>query len=98
MRNRQLEIVDMAPTPATQGGPVPNVPLPDGALISDDDDSFISRDTESEGDFDGDDNANDYDGDLSTGFEYASLGYCSGDGYCTATASAFPAACCGVSE
>ena len=26
----------MAPTPATQGGPVPGVPVPDGALISDD--------------------------------------------------------------
>ena len=50
----------MAPTPATQGGPVPCVPIPDGALISDDDDSFISVDTESEGDFGGVYNA-DYD-------------------------------------
>jgi hypothetical protein len=41
----------MAPTPATQGGPVPGVPVPDGALISDDNNSFISLDTESEGDF-----------------------------------------------
>ena len=38
----------MVPTPATQGGHVPDIPLPDGALISDDDDSFISN-TESEG-------------------------------------------------
>ena len=52
--------MDMAPTPATQGGPVPGVPIPDGALISDDDDdSFISVDTESEGDFGGGDNAHD---------------------------------------
>jgi hypothetical protein len=40
--HQEVEIVDMAPTPATQGGPVPGVPIPDGALISDDDDSFIS--------------------------------------------------------
>jgi len=51
MRNREVEIVGMAPTPATQGGPVPGVPVPDGALISDDNNSFISLDTESEGDF-----------------------------------------------
>jgi hypothetical protein len=37
--------------PYYSGGPVPGVPIPDGALISDDDDSFISIDTESEGDF-----------------------------------------------
>ena len=43
--------MDMAPTPATQGGPVPGVPVPDGALNSDDNNSFISLDTESEGDF-----------------------------------------------
>ena len=49
MRHREVDIVDMAPTPATQGGPVPGKPIPDGALISDDDDSFISHDTESEG-------------------------------------------------
>jgi hypothetical protein len=42
MRNREVEIVGMAPTPATQGGPVPGVPVPDGALISDDNNSFIS--------------------------------------------------------
>ena len=49
----------MVPTPITQGGHVPDIPLPDGALISDDDDdSFISSDTESEGGF-GDANAND---------------------------------------
>ena len=54
---------DLAPTPATQGGHVPNVLVPDGALISDgEDDSFISdADTESEGDFGGD-NADDDDG------------------------------------
>jgi hypothetical protein len=46
MRNREVDIVDMAPTPATQ--------VPDGALISDDDDSFISLDAESKGDFGGD--------------------------------------------
>ncbi len=40
------------PTPATQGGHVPDVPLPDGALISNDDDSCISN-TESEGGFGG---------------------------------------------
>ena len=43
--------MDMALTPATQGGPVPNFPVSDGALISDNGDSFISIDTESEGDF-----------------------------------------------
>jgi hypothetical protein len=42
----------MVPTPATHGGHVPDIPLPDGMLISDDDDSFIS-DTESEGGFGG---------------------------------------------
>ncbi len=47
MHNREVATKDMAPTPATQGGHVPDNPLPDGALISDDDDSFIS-DTESE--------------------------------------------------
>jgi hypothetical protein len=32
----------MVPTPITQGGHVPDIPLPDGALISDDDNgSFI---------------------------------------------------------
>ena len=54
---------DLAPTPATQGGHVPGLPVPDGALISDnEDDSFIANaDTESEGDFGGD-NADDDDG------------------------------------
>ena len=56
-----MDIVDMAPTPATQGGPVPGDPVGDGALISDDDDSFISNDTESEGDFGADDNDDDDD-------------------------------------
>jgi hypothetical protein len=50
MCNREVATKDMVPTPAIQGGHVPNIPLPDGALISDDDDSFIS-DTESEGGF-----------------------------------------------
>ncbi len=52
MRNCEVATKDMVPTPATQGGHVPDIPLPDGALISDDDDSFIS-DTESEGGFGG---------------------------------------------
>ena len=54
---------DLAPTPATQRGHVPGVPVPNGALISDDvDDSFIAnKDIESEGDFGGD-NADDDDG------------------------------------
>ena len=53
---------DLAPTPATQGGHFPGVPVPDGALISDNkDDSFITdadADTESEGDLGGE-NADD---------------------------------------
>ncbi len=52
MHNREVATKDMVPTPATQGGHVTDIPLPDGALISDDDDSFIS-DTESEGSFGG---------------------------------------------
>jgi hypothetical protein len=52
MRNREVATKDMVPTPATQGGHVPDIPLPDGALFSDDDDSFISN-TESEGGFGG---------------------------------------------
>ncbi len=52
MRNREVATKDMVPTPATQGGHVPDIPLPDGALISDDDDSFISN-IESEGGFGG---------------------------------------------
>ena len=46
MRNRQEEHVmtqDLAPNPATQGVHVLGVPVPNGALISDDkDDSFIA--------------------------------------------------------
>ena len=49
----------MAPTPATQGGGIPGGPIGNGALISDDDDSSISEDTESEGDFGVGDNADD---------------------------------------
>jgi hypothetical protein len=52
MRNREVATKDMVPTPATQGGHVPDILLPDGVLISDDDDSFIF-DTESEGGFGG---------------------------------------------
>jgi hypothetical protein len=52
MRNRKVATKDMVLAPASQGGHVPNIPLPDGALISNDDDSFIS-DTESEGGFGG---------------------------------------------
>ncbi len=53
---------DLAPTPATQGGHVPGMPVPNGALISDvKNDSFIvNTDTESEGEFGGD-NADDDD-------------------------------------
>jgi hypothetical protein len=52
MRNREMATKDMVPTPATQGGHVPDILFPDGALISNDDDSFISN-TESEGGFGG---------------------------------------------
>ncbi len=52
MCNREVATKDMTPTPATQGGHAPDIPLPDGALISDDNDSFISN-TESEGGFGG---------------------------------------------
>ena len=52
MRNCEMATKDMAPTPATQGGHVPDIPLSDGALISNDDDSFISN-TESKGGFGG---------------------------------------------
>ena len=52
MRNREVATNNMVPTPITQGGHVSDTPIPDGALISDDDDdSFISSDTESEGGF-----------------------------------------------
>ncbi len=50
MRNREVVLKDLVQTPNTQGGHVPNNPVLDGALISDNDDSFIS-DAESEGDF-----------------------------------------------
>jgi hypothetical protein len=50
MRNCEVATNDMVPTPATQGGHVPDIPLPDGALITNHDDSFIS-DTESDGGF-----------------------------------------------
>ena len=62
MRNCEVVTKDMVPIPITQGGHVPDIPLPDGALISDDDDSFILSDTESEGGFGGanaDDNGSD---------------------------------------
>jgi hypothetical protein len=52
MRNREVTTKDMVLTLATQGDHVPDIPLPDAALISDDDDSFISN-TESEGGFGG---------------------------------------------
>ncbi len=50
--NREEATKDMVPTPDTQGGHVLDIPLPDGVLISDDDDSFISN-AESEGGFGG---------------------------------------------
>jgi hypothetical protein len=56
-----MAFVDMEHTPATQGGPVPGGPVGDEALILDDNDSFISNDTESEGDFGVGDNADDDD-------------------------------------
>jgi hypothetical protein len=55
MRNREVATEDTVQTPATQGGHVPSIPTQDGALISSDNDSFIS-DNESEGGF-GDTNA-----------------------------------------
>ena len=63
--NWQLEQVatkDLAPTPATQGGHVPGVHVPDGALISENEDDFFitDADSESEGDFGGE-NADDND-------------------------------------
>ena len=57
MRNQEEAIADKAPTPATQGGHVPDMHPPNGALISDYDDSLISVNTESERDFGGVDNA-----------------------------------------
>ena len=58
MRNRKVATQDLTPTPAMQGGHVPGRPVPDGALISDDDDDSFLSDTESEGGFGGD-NADD---------------------------------------
>jgi hypothetical protein len=52
MRNCEVATKDMVPTPVTQGGHVLDIPLPDGVLISNDDDSFISN-TELEGGFGG---------------------------------------------
>ena len=43
-----MVLKDLVQTPNTQWGHVPNNPVLDGALISDDDDSFISDD-ESDG-------------------------------------------------
>ena len=74
---------DLVPTPATQGGHVPNNPVPNGALISDDDDSFIS-DTESEGGF-GDDNAGSSSGPPSpaSGGALPNEGACGQDNFAT---------------
>ena len=33
MRNREVATKDMVPTPATQGGHVLDIPLPDGVLM-----------------------------------------------------------------
>jgi hypothetical protein len=52
MCNCEVATKDVVPTPATHGGHVPDIPLPDGALISNDDVFFISN-TESEGGFGG---------------------------------------------
>jgi hypothetical protein len=54
MRNRKVATQDLAPTPGKQGGHVPGLPVPDGALISDDDDDSFISDTESEGGICGD--------------------------------------------
>ena len=51
MPNQEVATKDLVKTPNTQGGHVPNIPVPDGALISEDNNSFILLDTESEGDF-----------------------------------------------
>ena len=51
MRNCEVVTKDMVPTPITQGGHAPDIPLVDCALISDDDDSFILSNTEPEGGF-----------------------------------------------
>ena len=62
MRNCEVVTKDIVPTPITQGGHVPDIRLTDDALFSDDDDSFILSNTESEEGF-GCDNADDYDSD-----------------------------------
>ena len=64
MRNQEEAIADKAPTHATQGGHVTGMNPPNGALISDDDDSLILGNTESEGDFGGGENADDDDGGI----------------------------------
>jgi len=51
MPNQEVATKDLVKTPNTQGGHVPNIPVPDGALNSEDNNSFILLDTESEGDF-----------------------------------------------
>ncbi len=43
MHNREVTTKDMVPTPATQGGHVPDIPVSDGALISDDEYSVVGR-------------------------------------------------------
>ncbi len=49
--------------PCYSGGPVPSGLVGDGALILDEDDAFISNNTESEGDFGVGGNADDDDDD-----------------------------------
>ena len=51
MRNRKVATQDLAPTPGKQGGHVPGLPVPNGMLISDDDDDCFISDTESKGGF-----------------------------------------------
>ena len=59
MHNCEVATKDMVPAPITQGDHVPDIPLLDGALISDDDDdAVILSNTESEGGIGGA-NAND---------------------------------------
>ncbi len=58
MRNCKVATQDLAPTPGKKGGHVPGLPVPDGALISDNDDDSCISNTESEGGFCGD-NADD---------------------------------------
>jgi hypothetical protein len=58
MRDCEVATQDLASTHGKQGGHVPSLPVPDVALISDDDDDSFISDTESEGGFCGD-NADD---------------------------------------